>query len=313
MIRLNDLPILVVHDPSESLSTVRAGLQTLVDSLREDELEIIDAEGREDAAAAISNHPDLGAVILGWAGGASSVASVPDSFPYELLDLVSSRFTALPVFLLTESMAVEWLPTEVVSRLAGCFWIGEDTPAFTAGRVRHAVKRYQDALLPPFFAQLVRYVDEDRYSWHTPGHMGGLAFWKSPVGRQFFNFFGENMLRSDLSSSVRELGSVLEHEGVVSEAEQNAARVFGADVTYFVTNGTTMSNQVVFRATVTDSDVVLLDRNCHKSIVNSVIQTGAVPVWLLPTRNEYGMIGPLHPASLRPDAVERRGSRNTLC
>jgi arginine decarboxylase len=142
----------------------------------------------------------------------------------------------------------------------------EDTPDFIAGRVRYAVQQYVRQLLPPFFREMVEFAQHYEYSWHTPGHSGGTAFLKSPVGREFFRFFGEQLFRSDLSVSVGELGSLLDHSGPVGEAEKNAARIFGADITFFVTNGTSTSNRIVFQACVVDGDSVIVDRNCHKSI-----------------------------------------------
>ena len=60
---------------------------------------------------------------------------------------------------------------------------------------------------------MMRFTQEHEYSWHTPGHAGGTAFLKSPVGRVFFDYYGENLLRSDLSISVGSLGSLLDHIG----------------------------------------------------------------------------------------------------
>jgi lysine decarboxylase/arginine decarboxylase len=153
------------------------------------------------------------------------------------------------------------------------------------------VGKYLDSLLPPFFKALIRYAGECRYAWHTPGHMGGAAFLKFPAGRVFYQFFGENAFRSDLSVSVPELGSLLNHTKVLREAEINAAGIFGADRTYFVTNGTTTSNKIVFQATVSPGDIVLVERNCHKSVMQAIILTGAVPVYLRTSRNAHGMIG----------------------
>jgi len=136
--------------------------------------------------------------------------------------------------------------------------------------------------------------------------MGGVAFLKSAAGRIFYSFFGENALRADLSASVPELGSLLEHSGVVGEAERKAAEVFGADRTYFVTGGTSAANKIVFLATVTGGDVVLVDRNCHKSVMHAIIMAGAVPVYLIPARNEYGIIGPIYSREFRPDVIREK-------
>jgi len=196
--------------------------------------------------------------------------------------------------------------------VTGYVWKLEDTPAFIASRVEEARREYLDPLLPPFFGALVRFVQEGRYSWHTPGHSGGTAFLKSPVGTAFHEFFGENTLRSDLSVSVGELGSLLEHTGPVGAAEAEAASTFGADRTMFVTNGTSTANKIVFHACVRRGDVVLVDRNCHKSIMHAIVMTGAIPVYLHPVRNAYGIIGPIPPRELRKRTVEASIRANPL-
>lgn len=137
--------------------------------------------------------------------------------------------------------------------------------------------------------------------------MGGVAFLKNAAGRIFYNFFGENALRADLSASVQELGSLLDHSGVVGgEAERKAAEVFGADRTYFVTGGTSAANRIVWLGTVTPGDVVLVDRNCHASVMHAIVMTGAVPIYLIPARNEYGIIGPVRSSEFRPEVVAEK-------
>ena len=152
---------------------------------------------------------------------------------------------------------------------------------------------YLDGVAPPFFRALVDYAQDGSYSWHCPGHSGGVAFLKSPVGRMFHQFFGENMLRADVCNSVDELGQLLDHTGPVAASERNAARIFNADHCFFVTNGTSTSNKMVWHHTVAPGDVVVVDRNCHKSILHAIIMTGSIPVFLPPTRNHYGIIGPI--------------------
>lgn len=120
-----------------------------------------------------------------------------------------------------------------------------------------------------------------------------MAYRKSPVGLAFQRFFGENTLRADLSVSVDELGSLLEHSGPLAAAEQRAARIFGADHTFFVTNGTSTANKIVWHALVSRGDLVLVDRNCHKSVVHALMMTGAIPLYLEPARNALGIIGPI--------------------
>ncbi|KAG1545805.1 hypothetical protein G6F50_013712 [Rhizopus delemar] len=169
----------------------------------------------------------------------------------------------------------------------------EDTPEFVARHIIREARSYVDSLPPPFFRELVKYAQDGSYSWHCPGHSGGVAFLKSPVGRMFHQFFGENMLRADVCNAVDELGQLLDHTGPVAESEPNAARIFHADHCFFVTNGTSTSNKVVWHANVAAGAVVVVDRNCHKSILHAITMTGAIPVFLRPTRNHLGIIGPI--------------------
>jgi arginine decarboxylase len=126
------------------------------------------------------------------------------------------------------------------------------------------------------------------------------------VGKAFYDFYGENLFRTDLSVSLgplRALGSLLDHSGKVGESESNAARIFGSDATFYVLNGTSTANQIVGHSCITAGDVVLVDRNCHKSMNYSLTVTDAVPVYLMPLRNGYGIIGPIPAKQLTAEAV----------
>jgi arginine decarboxylase len=126
----------------------------------------------------------------------------------------------------------------------------------------------------------------------------------------FHQFFGENMLRADVCNAVEELGQLLDHTGPVASSERNAARIFNADHCYFVTNGTSTSNKMVWHSTVAPGDIVVVDRNCHKSILHAIIMTGAIPVFLMPTRNHYGIIGPIPKEEFEPENIRRKIAAN---
>src|SRR4030095_3731546 len=106
----------------------------------------------------------------------------------------------------------------------------------------------------------------------------------------FFDYFGENVFRSDLSIGMAQVGSLLDHSGPIGDSEQYAARGFGSHRSYTVTNGTSGSNRIIFMASLTQNDVALCDRNCHKSIEHGLVMTWAIPVFLVPYRNLYGII-----------------------
>ncbi len=105
-------------------------------------------------------------------------------------------------------------------------------------------------------------------------------------------YFGETLFRSDLCNADVAMGDLLIHEGAPCIAQQHAAKVFNADKTYFVLNGTSSSNKVVLNALLTPGDLVLFDRNNHKSNHHgALLQAGATPVYLETARNPYGFIG----------------------
>ena len=131
-------------------------------------------------------------------------------------------------------------------------------------------------------------------------------FAKVRSGQLFYQFFGENTLRSDISVSVGKLGSLLDHTGPIAEGERNAARIFGADETLFVVGGTSTANKIVWHGMVGKGDLVLCDRNCHKSILHSLIMTGATPIYLVPSRNGLGIIGPISKDQFTPRSIQQK-------
>ena len=161
-----------------------------------------------------------------------------------------------------------------------------------ARQIEGAADRYESGLLPPFFKQLMEYVERGNTQFDCPGHQGGAYFRKHPAGRIFYNFYGENTFRADLCNADVAMGDLLIHEGPALEAQRHAARVFHADKTYFVLTGTSGANKVVLDALLAPGDIVLYERNNHKSIsYGALIQAGAVPVYLETARNPFGSIG----------------------
>ena len=229
-----------------------------------------------------------------------------------LLEENLARHPHLPVFFYGERGSVEKVPTELVKYARGYFYLFEDTKSFIARQVMRAAEEYMERLLPPFFKALIKHSAQSNYAWYTPGHAGGVAFTKSAVGRAFHQYFGENTLRSDLSISVPELGSLLDHTGPIKEAESQASKNFGSDHTFFVTNGTSTANKIVWHGTVARGDVVFVDRNCHKSLLHSLIMTGAVPVYFSPSRNAHGIIGPISHDQFSPKAMKTKIAQSPL-
>jgi len=174
----------------------------------------------------------------------------------------------------------------------GYVYLGQQTPAFYAKQIVGSIVKYGLSLLPPFFGGLMAYDTEANIAFDCPGHQGGQFYRKSPAGQLFFKHFGESIFRNDLCNADVALGDLLVHDGAAAEAERHAARVFGADQTYFVLNGTSTSNKVVTNAVLRPGDLVLFDRNNHKSLhQGALVQAGAIPIFLPTARNAFGMIG----------------------
>jgi ornithine decarboxylase len=179
-----------------------------------------------------------------------------------------------------------------VGEVEGYIYLGQQTPAFYAKQVIASLVKYGRTLLPPFFGGLMAYDGEANVAFACPGHQGGQFYRKSPAGQLFFKHFGESVFRNDLCNADVDLGDLLIHEGPAAEAQRYAAKVFGADKTYFVLNGTSTSNKVVTNAVLRRGDLVLFDRNNHKSLhQGALVQAGAIPIFLPTARNPFGMIG----------------------
>ena len=268
----------------------------LVTELGQQGLAVRRTHNADEARAVVRSDAGLGAALIEW-----DTEDIELDGPFgtgQVLRAIAARFRTLPVFLLVNG-EVKDLPLWAYEIIQGCVWPLEDTPAFIAGRIAKAVAEYRENVLPPFFRALRHFDSSNEYSWHTPGHEGGVAFLKSPTGRAYFDYFGERLFRSDLSISVGELGSPLEHTGPVGAAERNAARVFGAQRTFFVLNGNSTANRIVGHHSAVAGETMLVDRNCHKSILHALTICGAQPHYLVPQRNGLGLAGPIAPDTLR--------------
>ena len=304
------LRALMVDDELRTQTAEGHAARTLVKELQDRAIEVVEAASAEDGMSVVVSDSAIHVLLLDWALGSNGERDHEKS--RALLEFIRSRNDKIPIFLMAERGEASSIPIDVMKMVDEYVWTLEDTAAFVGGRVVAAVRRYLEVMMPPLAAAVMKFSQEYEYSWHTPGHTGGTAFLKSPVGRVFFDYFGENLLRSDLSISVGALGSLLDHSGPMGAHERYAARVFGAHRTYSVTNGTSMSNRVIFMAAVARDQIALCDRNCHKSIEHSLVMTGAIPSYLVPVRNQYGIIGPILPDRLKPDAIKAAIKANPL-
>ena len=217
---LADWPVLIVSGEFPAGNNEGHRLRELLEALKTiDGCRVITSASYEDALEIFSSRADIGCVVIDWdLAFEKCCEKMP---PETLLDHIRKRNSKIPVILLTDHLETENLPSGVLSEINDCLWKTADTIEFIAGRIANWVKSYSKSVLPEFFAKLVKYSERYKYAWHTPGHLGGQGFLRAPAGVAMFKFFGENTFRSDLSISVPELGSLLDHEGAAGDAERD--------------------------------------------------------------------------------------------
>ncbi|PUE61214.1 lysine decarboxylase [Limnohabitans sp. Rim8] len=308
-------PIVIIDEDFRSENTSGLGIRALADAIEGEGYEVMGATSYGDLSQFAQQQSRASAFILSIDD--EEFTPGPDLDPAVLnlrnfIEEVRRKNSDVPIYVYGETKTSRHLPNDILRELHGFIHMFEDTPEFVARHIIREAKSYLESVQPPFFKALLDYAEDGSYSWHCPGHSGGVAFLKSPVGQMYHQFYGENMLRADVCNAVEELGQLLDHNGAIGESERNAARIFNADHCFFVTNGTSTSNKIVWHHTVAPDDVVVVDRNCHKSVLHAIIMTGAVPVFLKPTRNHYGIIGPIPQSEFEPATIQAKIKANPL-
>ncbi len=304
--------ILLVQNVKENEeSSIKGVIENLKDEIRKRGVEIVTADSLEDAEDVIKVNKNIDCLLVDW-DSKHGVKGQEEKLERFIKNL-HARQENVPVFLLAENeKAVDSLKAETFRDINEYVWILEDSPVFTTERISAAIERYRKQLLPPLAKAVMNYEKKAEYSWAAPGHQGGVGFTKTAVGKKFYDFYGENLFRTDMGIERVELGSLLDHTGYFRDAEEYAAKVFGSDRTYSVLGGTSGSNRTIMQACIKDNDIVIADRNCHKSIEQGLILGGGLPVYMTPTRNRYGIIGPILPEQMDEKIIKEKIKNNPL-
>ena len=310
-----NFPIIIIDEDYRSENASGLGVRALAEAIEKEDMEVLGITSYGDLTSFAQQQSRASAFLLSiddeeFGGGSKEETEIALKSIRAFVEEIRFKNADIPIFLYGETRTSRHIPNDILRELHGFIHMHEDTPEFVARHIIREARSYLDTLAPPFFRALVNYAQDGSYSWHCPGHSGGVAFLKSPVGRMFHQFFGENMLRADVCNSVDELGQLLDHTGPVAASERNAARIFNCDHLFFVTNGTSTSNKIVWHSTVAPDDIVVVDRNCHKSVLHSIMMTGAIPVFLMPTRNHFGIIGPIPLEEFKPESIQRKIDAN---
>jgi lysine decarboxylase/arginine decarboxylase len=308
-------PIIIIDEDFRSENTSGLGIRALAHAIESEGFEVLGVTSYGDLSQFAQQQSRASAFILSIDD--EEFTPGPDLDPAVLnlrhfIEEVRRKNLDVPIYVYGETKTSRHIPNDILRELHGFIHMFEDTPEFVARHIIREAKSYLEGVQPPFFKALLDYAEDGSYSWHCPGHSGGVAFLKSPVGQMYHQVYGENMLRADVCNAVEELGQLLDHNGAIGASERNAARIFNADHCFFVTNGTSTSNKMVWHHTVAPGDVVVVDRNCHKSILHSIIMTGSIPVFLKPTRNHFGIIGPIPKEEFEPAAIQAKIKANPL-
>jgi arginine decarboxylase len=273
--------VLVVDNNSEVLDTT-------IKELSSRGLTIFGCNSFESACEKLKEDGSVHAVLTEW----SLPQSRKNGKRVEGPDIFK-RFIALRneinIFIYTDITDIITLSTKGLTD--GYFFKEDNVYDDIVNKITAAIEEKSSA---PFYEKLVKYARKSKDSWHTPGHASGNSVKNSPYVKDYYEFFGENLFKSDISVSVPELDSLLHPVGVIKDAQELAARAFNARHTFFVTNGTSTSNKILIQTLLKPGDAILLDRNCHKSVHYGVIIAGAEPLYLMPSvNNKYGIFGPI--------------------
>ncbi|RTG56321.1 lysine decarboxylase CadA, partial [Serratia marcescens] len=270
-------------------------IRELHQALESLDFRIVYPNDREDLLKLIENNARLCGVIFDW-----------DKYNLELCEEISQLNEYMPLYAFANTYSTLDVSLNDLRMQVRFFEYALGAATDIAAKIKQNTDEYIDTILPPLTKALFKYVREGKYTFCTPGHMGGTAFQKSPVGSLFYDFFGPNTMKSDISISVSELGSLLDHSGPHKEAEEYISRVFNAERSYMVTNGTSTANKIVGMYSAPAGSTVLIDRNCHKSLTHLMMMSDITPIYFRPTRNAYGILGGIPQSEFQRATIAKR-------
>ncbi len=272
-----------------------APIHSLNECLKKRGFEVVFAADQADLVRVVENNARLAGVVIDW-----------EDSPQELCQQIHDFNEYLPVFAFSSSNSVTDATFQQLSLNVEFFEYEISNAADIAVTITQKVEEYEKAVTPPLTRALINFAKEGKYTFCTPGHMSGTAFQHSPVGALFYDFFGANTFKADVSVSVGELGSLLDHSGPHRDAEKYIAETFNADRSYIVTNGTSTANKIIGLYSAPAGSTVLIDRNCHKSLTHLMMMSKVIPIYLRPTRNAYGILGGIPQSEFKHETIEKR-------
>ena len=202
----------------------------------------------------------------------------------------------LDVFLLSERNVEDLAGDPAADCVRRVFYAVEEPLELHLSILEGVRDRYET----PFFDNLKRYARRPIGTFHALPIARGKSVFKSDWIRDMGEFYGINLFLAESSATTGGLDSLLEPTGNIKRAQEMAARAFGADHVFFVTNGTSTSNKMVVQALLAPGDIALVDRNCHKSHHYGMVLSGVQPVYVEAfPMTEYSMYGAVPLATVK--------------
>jgi arginine decarboxylase len=206
----------------------------------------------------------------------------------ELAQIVKNFRPELDIYLLSDRDVEQLAGSEESAGIRRIFYQVEERLEIHLSILDGIADRYDT----PYFDNLQKYAQRPVGTFHALPIARGKSIFKSNWIRDMGQFYGVNLFLAESSATTGGLDSLLEPTGNIKVAQDKAARAFGADRAFFVTNGTSTSNKIVEQALLKPGDIVLVDRNCHKSHHYGMVLAGAQPYYLEAyPMMEYSMYG----------------------
>ena len=207
-----------------------------------------------------------------------------------LARVVTKLRPELDVFMVTDHDIAKLAGSDDVAAIRRVFY-GVEEPMEIHLAVLDGIK---DRFDTPYFDNLKKYAARPIGTFHALPIARGKSIFKSNWIRDMGEFYGTNLFLAESSATTGGLDSLLEPTGNIKVAQDKAARALGGDRSFFVTNGTSTSNKIIHQALLTPGDIVLIDRDCHKSHHYGIVLAGAQPLYIdAYPLTQYSMYGSL--------------------
>ncbi len=220
-------------------------------------------------------NPDLVSRYLAGVSSEALESIEPEDYGPELCRLLQQIRPELDVFLVTDR-SVEDLAGTHLGNCRRVFYNTEDFTELHLNILRGVAAHFET----PFFDALKKYSRQPVGVFHALPISRGKSIARSNWIRDMGEFYGTNIFLAETSATSGGLDSLLEPSGPIKRAQELAARAFGAKQTFFSTNGTSTCNKIVVQAISRPGDIILVDRDCHKSHHYGLVLSGAHVVYL---------------------------------